>query len=92
MLIRFMWQVAGFALLYSLAMLATLPFLVYFGQPKPWQKVAEFLLSFPLDNEKLGLFSFAGAAMIVCLNGLLWGVVFVGVARLFHMLIGLIIK
>jgi len=87
-----MWQVAGFAVLYSLVMLATLPFLVYFGQPKPWQKVVEFLLSFPLDNEKLGLFSFAGAAVIVFLNGLLWGVVFVSVSRLIQMIIGLIIK
>ena len=92
MLIRFIWQVAGFALLYSLALLATFPFLVYFGKPKPWQKAAEFFLSFPLDSEKLGLFSFVGTALIVLLNGLLWGVVVIGVLRVFKLIIILIIK
>ena len=82
MLTRFALQVAGFAGLYALLLLASLPFLVYFGKPKPWQKVAEFLLSFPLDNEKLGLFSFAGAALVVLINGLLWGIAVVGISWL----------
>jgi uncharacterized protein YjeT (DUF2065 family) len=87
MLIRFAVQVAGFGLLYALVLLATFPFLVYFGKPKPWQKVAEFLLSFPIDNEKLGLFSFAGTALVVLGNGLLWGIVAVGTGWLSKLVI-----
>lgn len=87
MLTRFALQVACFAGLYALMLLAMLPFLVYFGKPKPWQKVAEFLLSFPLDNEKLGLFSFAGAALIVFANGLLWGIAVVGIVWLGNLVI-----
>lgn len=76
---RFLLQVMGFCLLYGLAMLIAFPFLIYFGQPKPWQRVATFLLSFPLDSEKLGLFSFVGVAFVVLLNGFLWGIVVVGI-------------
>ncbi|MBC7571853.1 MAG: hypothetical protein H7319_19300 [Spirosoma sp.] len=81
-MLRFVIQVAGFVLLYGLAMLATFPFLVYFGKPKPWQRVATFLMSFPLDNEKLGLFSFTGTALVILANGLLWGIGVVGLCRL----------
>jgi len=88
MLIRFLLQVAGFTLFYSLIMLATLPFLVYFGKPKPWQKAIQFLMSFPFDNEKLGLFSFTGGAAVVLLNGVIWGIVVTGTGRL----IGLAIR
>lgn len=79
MLSHFLVQVLGFSLLYGLAMLITFPFLIYFGPPKLWQRVATLLLSFPLDNEKLGLFSFVGAACVVLMNGLLWGLVVVGI-------------
>ena len=92
MVIRFLFQLGGLVLLYSIVMLAALPFLVYFGKPKPWQRAAEFLMSFPFDNEKLGLFSFKGAAVIVLLNGLLWGIVVIGVARCFQLVISLVIK
>lgn len=87
MLSRFALQVAGFALLYALILLVTFPFLVSFGKLKPWQRVAEFLLSFPLDNEKLGLFSFAGAAFVVLINGLLWGVAVLSAFHLIHLTI-----
>ena len=85
MLIRFIFQVAGFTLLYGLAMLATFPFLIYFGKPKPWQRAATFLMSFPLDNEKLRFFSFPGAALIILFNGLLWGVAIVGTGWIIYL-------
>lgn len=84
---RFLFQVAGFTLFYGLVMLATLPFLVYFGKPKPWQKAIQFLMSFPFDNEKFGLFSFAGSAAIVLLNGILWGIAVIGIGRFIEMAI-----
>ena len=79
---HFLIQVAVFDLLYTLALLATLPFLVYFGTPKPWQRVAEFLLSSPLDNERLGFFSFGSAIVFLAINGLLWGLALVGLYKL----------
>lgn len=82
MLGRFLFQLAGFALLYGLILLIAFPFLIYFGKPKPWQRVATFLLSFPFDNEKLGLFSFVGAALVVLANGLLWGLAVIGLTWL----------
>ena len=75
-------QVVVFALLYTLALLATLPFLVYFGKAKPWQRVAEFLLSFPLDNERFGFFSFGSTIVFLVINSLLWGVALVGLYSL----------
>lgn len=84
---HFLIQVALFALLYTLALLATLPFLVYFGRAKPWQRVAEFLLSFPLDNERFGFFSFGSAIVFLVINGLLWGVALVGLYRLVKQLL-----
>jgi uncharacterized protein YjeT (DUF2065 family) len=92
MLTRFLLQVGGLCLIYALAMLATLPFMVYFGQPKPWQKAAEFLFSFPLDSQRLGLFSLTGGALVVLLNGLLWGTFIVGLVWVIQLVIGSLLK
>jgi hypothetical protein len=76
------WIVLGVFLFYSLILLGTLPFLVYFGKPKPWQKAAQFLMSFPLDNEKCGFFSFNSSVAFLLLNGLIWGICVLGLMRL----------
>ncbi len=81
MFLRFLFQVAAFGLFYTLVLMATFPFLIYFGKPRPWQKAAEFMMSFPIDSEKVGAFSFFGAISIFFLNGLIWGVVIIGVFR-----------
>lgn len=76
------WIVLGVALFYPLILLGTLPFLVYFGQPKPWQKAAQFLMSFPLDNEKCGFFSFNSAVIFLLLNGFICGICVSGLVKL----------
>ena len=82
MLTRFIFQVAAFGFFYMLAMVAAFPFLVYFGKPKPWQKVVEFLMSFPVDSGKVGAFSFSGVVAVFFLNGLLWGLALIGIYKL----------
>jgi|GEM_PF-2697882 len=82
MFLRFIFQVAAFGFFYTLVLMATFPFMVYFGMPKPWQKVAEFLMSFPVDSEKVGAFSFFGTIAVFFLNGLLWGLVLVSIFRI----------
>lgn len=81
MFLRFIFQVATFGFFYTLALMATFPFMIYFGRPKPWQKAIEFMMSFPVDNEKVGAFSLFGVVCVFFLNGLLWGVVIVGIFR-----------
>ena len=82
MITRFYVQVAAFGFFYMLAMMAAFPFLVYFGKPKPWQKGVEFLMSFPVDSGKVGIFSFFGVVAVFFLNGLLWGLALIGIYKL----------
>lgn len=82
MMVRFTLQVAGFGFVYALLLMAAFPFMVYFGRPKPWQKSFEFLMSFPVDNERVGVFSAVGVVAVFFLNGLLWGLVILGTCRL----------
>ena len=81
MIVRFIFQAVAFGFLYGVAMMVTFPFLVYFGKPQPWQKAIEFMMSFPIDNEKVGAFSFFGVVGVFFLNGLLWGLVLIGIFR-----------
>lgn len=81
MILRFIFQVAAFGLFYTLVLMATFPFLIYFGKARPWQKAAEFMMAFPIDSEKVGAFSLFGAISVFFLNGLLWGLVLVGLFR-----------
>ena len=55
---RFVTQVAAFDFFYRLVMMAAFPFLIYFRKPKLWQKGVEVLMSFPVDNDRVGAFSF----------------------------------
>ena len=82
MFLRFIFQMATFGFFYTLALMATFPFLIYFGKPKLWRKAAEFMMSFPIDSEKVGAFSFFGAVSVFFLNGLLWGLVIIGVFKM----------
>lgn len=81
-MLRFFYQVAGFGLVYTLILVATIPFLVYWGKAKPWQMFVQFLMEFPVDNEKIGIFSLPGMVAVIFLNGLLWGLVLVSLLRL----------
>lgn len=81
--------VLGVTLFYSLILLGTLPFLVYFGQPKPWQNAAQFLMSFPLDNEKCGFFSFNSAVIFLLFNGLIRGICVSGLIKLVMAIAGI---
>ncbi len=85
--LRFIFQVAGFGLVYALIMVVSMPFLVYWGTAKPWQKGIEFLMAFPVDNENVGIFSMPGMIAILFLNGLLWGIALIGLIKL-----GLLLK
>lgn len=82
MTVPFMLQAAGLGAVYSMALLATIPFLIYFGEPKPWQKKVQFLMTFPFDNEQFGFFSFGSAIAVIFLNGLLFGIITTGIIRL----------
>ncbi|GAB2563705.1 hypothetical protein [Spirosoma aerophilum] len=86
MISRFFSQVTAFGLFYMLAMMGIFPFLIYFGKPKPWQKAAQFLMSFPVDNEKIGAYSFFGVTAVFFLNGLLWGLLVIGLFSVFSVL------
>ena len=90
MIIRFITQVAAFGFFYMLVMMGTFPFLIYFGKPKPWQKGVQFLMSFPVDNEKIGAFSFFGVISVFFLNGLIWGLLVITLFRLVSLLKNLI--
>ncbi|RZM10595.1 MAG: hypothetical protein EOO88_47980 [Pedobacter sp.] len=90
MIVRSLLQVAGFALVYTLVLGATFPFLIYFGKAKPWQKIAEFFMSFPIDNEKVGVFSLPGVVALFFLNGLLWGACLLGLFRSINQLLSLL--
>ncbi|GAB4021713.1 hypothetical protein EXU85_18765 [Spirosoma sp. KCTC 42546] len=81
-MIRFIMQVTGFGLFYILVMVVTFPFMTIMGTPKPWQKKLEFMLFFPIDNEKIGVMWLPGMIAVIFLNGLIWGVVLVGLFRL----------
>ena len=83
---RFLLQVAGFGLIYALLLMATFQFMIYWGKPKPRQRVIDFLMSFPVDNEKIGAFSLVGVVAVFFLNGLVWGLVLVGAVRIGGML------
>ena len=48
MTVPFMLQAAGLGAVYSMALLATIPFLFYFGEPKPWQKKSAVFNDFSL--------------------------------------------
>lgn len=82
MMVRFIIQLAGFGLTYILAIVAAFPFMTIIGNPKPWQRIIEFLMIFPIDNEKIGVFSLPGMIAIAFLNGLLWGFFLIGVFRI----------
>ncbi|WP_157587533.1 hypothetical protein [Spirosoma arboris] len=80
-MVRFFLQIAGFGLLYTLILVATFPFLIYWGPAKPWQKFVQFLMEFPVDNEKIGVFSLPGMVAVMFLNGLLWGLMVVSLFK-----------
>ena len=82
MLVRFIIQVGCFGLFYVLVMVASFPFMTIMGTPKMGQKHLEFMLFFPVDNEKIGVFWLPGMIAVVFLNGLLWGLLLVGSFRL----------
>jgi uncharacterized protein YjeT (DUF2065 family) len=82
MIIHLLISVTAIALFYSLSLVATIPFLVYFGRPKKWQKTVQFLMSFPLDNETFGFFSLASAILFIFLNGLLCAASLTGIGGL----------
>ena len=86
MLIRFIIQVSYFGLFYILVMIVTFPFTTIIGAPKPWQKHLEFMLFFPVNNEKIGVFWLPGMIAVVFLNGMLWGLFFVGSYRIGYFL------
>ena len=78
---RFLIQVGCFGLVYVLVMAVCFPFMRIMGSPKPWQKWLEFMMFFPVDNEKIGVYSLPGMIAVIFLNGLIWGVVIVGLFR-----------
>ncbi len=82
MIIRFILQLAGAGLFYLLVMVAAFPFMTIMGTPKPWQKHLEFMMFFPVDNEKIGVLSLPGMIAVIFLNGMLWGVVLIGLFRI----------
>lgn len=81
MIVRFILQAGCFGLFYILVMVASFPFTTIMGTPKPWQKHLEFMLFFPVDNEKIGVFWLPGMIAVVFLNGLLWGLLLVSLFR-----------
>lgn len=81
-MIRFIIQVACFGLFYILVLVASFPFWTIMGTPKPWQKKLEFMLFFPVDNEKIGVMWLPGMIAVIFLNGVIWGVVLVGLFRI----------
>jgi len=73
-------------------MIATFPFLIHWGAAKPWQKCIEFLMSFPIDNEKIGVFSLPGMIVVMLLNGLLWGTALFGLINISMLLKDVLFK
>jgi hypothetical protein len=81
-MIRFVLQAGWFGLFYLLLLVGSFPFTTIMGTPKPWQRHLEAMLFFPVDNEKIGVFWLPGMIAVIFLNGLLCGLLVVGLFRL----------